>query len=179
MPDALQQIYQLQKRLIAELGCSTVLMPKTGMWHDNEPVPSASQNSVRISHIPYACFLPRRSYPPWFNHPRTYRSIKIIIRFITLFFPASRYFLILRFKYSPQIPLPKYLQSMSFPYCEKRGSTPIKTTDKIKPVMKYNFKLLAWARNVSLYHRVQNGSGTQPASYPMGSRGSFPGGKAA
>jgi hypothetical protein len=28
-------------------------------------------------------------------------------------------------------------------------------------------------------HRVQNGSGAHPASYPMGSRGSFPGGKAA
>jgi hypothetical protein len=28
-------------------------------------------------------------------------------------------------------------------------------------------------------HRVQNGSGAHPASYPMGTRGSFPGGKAA
>jgi hypothetical protein len=27
-------------------------------------------------------------------------------------------------------------------------------------------------------HRVQNGSGAHPASYPMGTRGSFPGGKA-
>jgi hypothetical protein len=31
----------------------------------------------------------------------------------------------------------------------------------------------------SLHHRVQNGSGAHPASYPMGTRGSFPGGKAA
>jgi hypothetical protein len=29
------------------------------------------------------------------------------------------------------------------------------------------------------YHRVQNGSGAHPVSYPMGTRGSFPGGKAA
>jgi hypothetical protein len=29
--------------------------------------------------------------------------------------------------------------------------------------------------NFSLHHRVQNGSGTHPASYPMGTRGSFPG----
>jgi hypothetical protein len=29
------------------------------------------------------------------------------------------------------------------------------------------------------HHRVQNGSGAHPASYPMGTRGSFPGGKAA
>jgi hypothetical protein len=34
------------------------------------------------------------------------------------------------------------------------------------------------AGNFSL-HRVQNGSGAHPASYPMGTGGSFPGGKAA
>jgi hypothetical protein len=33
--------------------------------------------------------------------------------------------------------------------------------------------------NFSLHHRVQNGSGTHPASYPMGTTGSFLGGKAA
>jgi hypothetical protein len=35
------------------------------------------------------------------------------------------------------------------------------------------------AGNFSLHHRVQNGSGAYPASYPMGTKGSFPGGKAA
>jgi hypothetical protein len=33
--------------------------------------------------------------------------------------------------------------------------------------------------NFSLHHRVKNGSEAHPASYPMGNRGSFPGGKAA
>jgi hypothetical protein len=33
--------------------------------------------------------------------------------------------------------------------------------------------------NFSLHHRVQNGSEAHPASYPVGSKGSFPGGKAA
>jgi hypothetical protein len=33
--------------------------------------------------------------------------------------------------------------------------------------------------NFSLHHRVKNGSGAHPASYPIGTRGSFPGGKAA
>jgi hypothetical protein len=33
--------------------------------------------------------------------------------------------------------------------------------------------------NFSLHYRVQNCSGAHPASYPMGTRGSFPGGKAA
>jgi hypothetical protein len=35
------------------------------------------------------------------------------------------------------------------------------------------------AGNFSLHHRVQNGSGDHSVSYPMGTRGSFPGGKAA
>jgi hypothetical protein len=35
----------------------------------------------------------------------------------------------------------------------------------------------AW--NFPLHHRIQNGSGAHPASYPMGTRGYFPGGKAA
>jgi hypothetical protein len=37
----------------------------------------------------------------------------------------------------------------------------------------------AEAGNLFLHHRVQNGSGAHPASYPMRTRGSFPGGKAA
>jgi hypothetical protein len=35
------------------------------------------------------------------------------------------------------------------------------------------------ARNFSLHHRVQNGPGAHPDSYPIGTRGSFPGSKAA
>jgi hypothetical protein len=37
----------------------------------------------------------------------------------------------------------------------------------------------AGAGNFSLHHRVHNGFGAHPASYPVGTRGSFPGGKAA
>jgi hypothetical protein len=37
----------------------------------------------------------------------------------------------------------------------------------------------AEAGNFSLHHRVQTGSGAHPPSYPMGTKGSFPGGKAA
>jgi hypothetical protein len=37
----------------------------------------------------------------------------------------------------------------------------------------------AGAGNFSLNHCVQNGSGAHPASYPMGTRGCFPGVKAA
>jgi hypothetical protein len=35
------------------------------------------------------------------------------------------------------------------------------------------------AGNFSLHHRVQKSSGAYPASYPMGTRVSFPGGKVA
>jgi hypothetical protein len=41
------------------------------------------------------------------------------------------------------------------------------------------FRFPARAGNFSLHHRVQNGSGAHSASYPMGTRDSFPGGKAA
>jgi hypothetical protein len=37
----------------------------------------------------------------------------------------------------------------------------------------------AGAGNFSFHHRVQNGSRAHTASYPMGTRGTFPGGKAA
>jgi hypothetical protein len=40
-------------------------------------------------------------------------------------------------------------------------------------------RLSAGAGNFLLHHRVQTSSGAHPASYPMGTRGSFPGGKAA
>jgi hypothetical protein len=40
-------------------------------------------------------------------------------------------------------------------------------------------RFLVGAGNFSLHHHVQNGSGAQPASHCMGTRGSFPGGKAA
>jgi hypothetical protein len=40
-------------------------------------------------------------------------------------------------------------------------------------------RLTAGAGNFSLHHRVQNGSGIHPASYPMAARSSFPRDKAA
>jgi hypothetical protein len=43
----------------------------------------------------------------------------------------------------------------------------------------YRVRFPAGAANFFLHHRFQNGSGTHPVSYPMGTRVSFPGGKAA
>jgi hypothetical protein len=39
--------------------------------------------------------------------------------------------------------------------------------------------ILGEARNFSHHHHVQNDSGAHPVSYPMGTRGSFSGSKAA
>jgi hypothetical protein len=41
------------------------------------------------------------------------------------------------------------------------------------------FRFPAGAGNFSLHQRVQNGSGAHPASYPVGTRSCFPGGKVA
>jgi hypothetical protein len=46
-------------------------------------------------------------------------------------------------------------------------------------LLNYILEFFVGAGNFSLHHRVQNGSGAHPASYPMGIRGYFPGGKAA
>jgi hypothetical protein len=43
----------------------------------------------------------------------------------------------------------------------------------------FRVRLLAGAGNFSLHHHIQNSSGAHPASYPMGTRVSFPGGKVA
>jgi hypothetical protein len=43
----------------------------------------------------------------------------------------------------------------------------------------FRVRFPAGAGNFSLHHRVQNGSGAHPVSYPMGTRSCFPGGKAA
>jgi hypothetical protein len=43
----------------------------------------------------------------------------------------------------------------------------------------YRVRFPAGAGDFSLHHRVQNGSGAHSASYPMGTRGFFPGNKAA
>jgi hypothetical protein len=43
----------------------------------------------------------------------------------------------------------------------------------------FRVRFPAGARNFSLHHHVQNSFGAHPSSYPMVTRGTFPGGKAA
>jgi len=44
---------------------------------------------------------------------------------------------------------------------------------------RWGVRVPAGAGNFSLLHRLQTGSGAHPASYPVGTRGSFLGGNAA
>jgi hypothetical protein len=53
------------------------------------------------------------------------------------------------------------------------------STQQIRDDRSPRVRFPAGTENFSLHHRVQNGSGAHPASYPMGTVGSFLGGKAA
>jgi hypothetical protein len=58
------------------------------------------------------------------------------------------------------------------------GSTTANDTALCHKVQLYLY-FVSQAGNFSLHHSVQNGSEAHPASYPMGTTGSFPGSKAA
>jgi hypothetical protein len=99
----------------------------------------------------------------------------------------------------PEYSLPRSQETSTSPYPEPRASRPhlppyfpkihsnIKSRDSsIGIALGYvlddrssSVRFPAGAGNFSLYNRVQNGSGAHPAPYPMGTRGSFLGGKAA
>jgi hypothetical protein len=69
------------------------------------------------------------------------------------------------------------LIAIHIPICSNRSSVA-----EMTQLLDYKREVVRFptgAGNFSLHHRVQNGSGAHPASYPLGTRGSFPGGKAA
>jgi hypothetical protein len=57
----------------------------------------------------------------------------------------------------------------------RNGGMSVYACERINYTQSKRFRFPAGAGMFSLYHRVQNGSGAHPASYPMGTRGSFPG----
>jgi hypothetical protein len=59
----------------------------------------------------------------------------------------------------------------------KGGGGGERERERLSTVSGYAFLKQVGAGNFSLHHRVQSGSEAHPASYPMGTRGSFPGGK--
>jgi hypothetical protein len=126
---------------------------------------------VCISYLSHAHYMSHPSHTPWFNHPMNMwwrvHIMKLLIMWVS---PASCHFLPLRSKYSPQHPFSNTLNLRSslirinfFLGINIRRSTPFSNTLYL----------------CSSFIPIQNGSGVHPASYPMGTRGSFPGGKSA
>jgi hypothetical protein len=76
----------------------------------------SNKNVARISHRSHACYKPRRSHSPWFYHPNKYLVKRTTYEVPHIVQPsaASRPFLPLRSKYSPQRPVLKRPQSMLF-----------------------------------------------------------------
>jgi hypothetical protein len=72
------------------------------------------------------CYMPRPSHPPSLDHSNyMWWKVPIIKLLIIQFSPTAYHFIPLRSKYSPQHPLLKYIQSISFPWCQTPSSTPI------------------------------------------------------
>jgi hypothetical protein len=80
-------------------------MSRSSEW--SLPFRFLDQNFVRVSHL-HACCMPRPPYPPWFHHLNNiWWSVwvkKLLVVYSSL---ASRYFLRLMSKYSPQHPFLK------------------------------------------------------------------------
>jgi hypothetical protein len=78
------------------------------------PFPSwlPKQNFVFICHLPRARYIPRPSYPSWFDHPNNIIwRIRIVELLIMQFFLHPCHFIPLRSKYSPQHPFLKHTKS--------------------------------------------------------------------
>jgi len=61
--------------------------------------------------ISIVCYMPHPSHPPWFDHPNNiWWSVQVMKLLIIQSSPASCHFFPPRFKYSPQLPIPKHLQ---------------------------------------------------------------------
>jgi hypothetical protein len=62
--------------------------------------------------LTHACFMPRSSHPPWFDHLKNvWCSIQVVKLLIIQYSPASHPFSPLTSKYSPQHPVLKHPQS--------------------------------------------------------------------
>jgi hypothetical protein len=108
-------------------------------------------------HFHHACHMSRPPHPPSFNHPRNQNG---------LCYPAEK---CLVGWWVTKLGASVYLQFLTVGTAlgyglDDRGS---------------RVRFPTGAGNFSLHHRVQNGSGAHPASYPMGTWGFFPGDKAA
>jgi hypothetical protein len=83
-----------------------------------------NQNIIRSFHLCHSCYMPRPYHRPLFYYPNnTSWSLQVMKRLFMQYSLASRHFFPVRFKYSPQYPVLRHPQSMSFPQCERSSFT--------------------------------------------------------
>jgi hypothetical protein len=75
--------------------------PRSSEW--SLPFMFSDEDFVLISHSSRACYVPQPSHPPWFGHRNNiWWSLQVMKLLILQSSPASRHFLPLRSRYSPQ-----------------------------------------------------------------------------
>jgi hypothetical protein len=106
-------------------------MPRSCEW--SLPFRFSDLNFVRIFHLSHACYMPRPTHPPRFDHPNnTWWSVNVMKPLIMQSCQASRYFLPLRSKHSPQLPVLKCPQFVLSLVWETKFHTHIKQRVKFK-----------------------------------------------
>jgi hypothetical protein len=88
--------------------------PRSSEW--SLPFRFSDQNIVWISYFTHGGYMPLPFLRPWNYHPNNiWWSVQVVKLLIMQSSSASRHFLPLRFKYSPQHPVLKRPQSMLLP----------------------------------------------------------------
>jgi len=103
-------------------------MPVSSKW--SLPFQFSNQNTVYISHLFQACYMPCSSHP-WVDHPNNiWWSVQVRKLLTMQSSPASSHFLLLRCKCSPQHPVLKHYICSSLSTAD-HISHPYKTMGKI------------------------------------------------
>jgi len=96
---------------------SNIILPSTPMSYELSLLfRFSNQNSLCIFNLSHPCHMAHPSRPPWFDDRNNFWwSVQVMKLLIIKSSPASRHFLPLRSKYSPQRPVLEHPQSMFFP----------------------------------------------------------------
>jgi hypothetical protein len=80
------------------------------------PFRFSTQKVCMLFSLPHACPMSRPSHPSWLDHPNNiWWSVQFIKLLIMQSSSASRHFILLKYKYSPQHPVLRHPESMLFP----------------------------------------------------------------
>jgi hypothetical protein len=149
-------------------------MPKTSEWF--LPFRYSNQNFVCTFHLSHACYVPCTSHPPCPYHPNNiWCGVQVMKPLIMQSSPASRHFLSLRSKYSPQRPVLFQLFEISVNTLgvKSQGSSVSMETRLRAGRPGFNSWQGKWWDSFSLHHLVQTDSRSHPASYEIGTGGSY------